>query len=328
MTELELPPQVFERLRCYVETITRRDDATRTSHWATYGARNWIFFLPGRNRVRFEGGAGFDGYYPLNFRPRGPVEWLRQQWTLWSTREACNLFYRAFRETSRDAALDLNGVSRELGEPLTPHKALAGYYLNLLRPHLPERPGFRYLEIGAGTGYLAALLHHARQCRTIVVDLPEILPYSFIYLHRAFPRAEFQLPNEARDDGVISEAASFVFLSPDETGLIPDRSIDFAVNTASFGEMLPRQIAIYFDLLRRALREDGLFFTCNRVEKWMSPAESGPKTDTAGESVAVRFEDYPWLSGDRDIFCGPSEFHRVIQPENPFMQRLCRLARK
>ena len=78
MTELDLPPQVFARLKRYVESIPQSAGATRTRHWATYGARNLISFLPGRSRIRFYAGAGFDGYYPLNFKPGNPREWLRR----------------------------------------------------------------------------------------------------------------------------------------------------------------------------------------------------------------------------------------------------------
>jgi hypothetical protein len=326
MTELELPDLVFSRLRRYVEAGGLAPGVPRTHHWAFYAARNRIAFLPGRCRIRFAGGAGFDGYYSLNFGARKPFEWLKQKWTLWSTRRTRRLFNHAYASTCVRDGLNSGAIRQRLGEPLTPHKVLAAYYMNLIRPHLPAGRPISYLEIGAGTGYLAALLQHACPGRTIIVDLPEILPFSFIYLNRLFPKAAFQLPNEARDARSLSEAATFVFLSPEEVGLISDRSLDLAVNTASFGEMMPQHIATYFSLLRRALRTDGLFFTCNRVEKWMNPAISGASTAISDDGVPVRFEDYPWSAGDREVFSGLSKFHQVIQPENPFQQRLCHLA--
>lgn len=326
MIELDLPPQTLTQLQRYVESTPLSAGTVRTSHWAMYGARNRISFLPARSRIGFDGGAGFDGFYPLNFGPGKLFEWARQQWTLWNTRQARRLFNRAFLATSAGGTLDLDGVTGQLGKPLTPHKALAAYYFNLIQPHLPAQPELNYLEIGAGSGYLAALLHKTRNCKTVIIDLPEIIPFSFLYMNRLFPQAVFQLPNEARDANAISRTADFVFLTPDQCSLLPDCSIDLAINTASFGEMLPQQIAVYFGLLRRVMNKEGLFFTCNRVEKQMQNYE--PES-TAAESEApmvIRFADYPWKTSDTDLLFGPSKFHKVIQPENPMLQRLCHLA--
>lgn len=326
MMELDLPSQIFIRLQRYVKSVPRLADTTRTSHWAIYGARNRISFQPAHSRIQFEGGVGFDSCYSLNFSPLGLSGWFKQRRILWQTHAVTRLFTQAFLATSVRRVLDLEEVSKILGLPLTPHKPLAAYYFNLIQPYLANRNSFQYLEIGAGSGYLAALFHQLCCCKVIIVDLPEILPFSFIYLHRVFPQADFQLPNEVESAGDFSRTAKFIFLSPDQIDLIPDNTVDLAINTASFGEMLPQQILIYFNLLRRAMSANGLFFTSNRVEKWMSTSMPQTEERPSNGQIAVRFNEYPWRVDDRDIFYGLSEYHKFIQPENPFLQRLCRLA--
>ena len=325
--ELDLAPAACIRLRQYVETAALAAGAIRTDHWATFGAQNRISFMPAGSRVRLSGGAGFDDCYALNFEPPGLRGWAHQKWALWKTRKTSHRFIEAFLAGPGAGKLGLGEAGSVLGTPLTPHKPLAAYYFNLIEPHLQVNDHFQYLEIGAGSGYLAALLHHAHRCNVIIVDLPEIIPFSFIYLNKLFPQASFQLPNEIAAAAGISRTANFVFLSPDQIGLIPDGAVDLAVNTASFGEMLPQQVRAYFELLRRATSANGLFFTANRVEKWMSPTATAPDDRAPAKGVAVRFDDYPWSPDDIEIFYGASRFHDIVQPHNPFLMRLVQLAR-
>jgi hypothetical protein len=322
--ELQLPHLVWARLRSYLESGATGHTEERTAHWAFYVSQSRVSVTPDGSTVRFNAGAGFDDFFESNFSGSSVRQRLRQSWRLWRGRRVAHIFAEAFRALHGAGALDLPRVAEMLGMPLTPHKILAAHYVNLIHPHAP-RHRVRYLEIGAGTGYLAALMRSMYGFRIIIVDLPEIIPFSYLYLTRLFPAADVWLPQEVQGGRAFPLDADLVFLTPDQAGLIPDRSIDFAANTASFGEMLPPVIDRYFRLLRRTLTSNGLFFTANRVEKHMSPshAERGANTE---QSIPVRFEDYPWRPADRDIFFCPSRFHERVQPGNPFLQRLCHLA--
>lgn len=325
--KLELSPPVFSRLHAYLRAAAPSGAAELTTHWAFYGSQNHIGLSPETHSVQFTAGAGFDEFFELNFPTRSVGERFRHAWKLWRGREARRRFAQAFNATRIDgAALDWQKVTHRLGPPPTPHKLLAAYYANLIHLHLPRQRNSRYLEIGAGSGYLAALMRALHEFRVAIVDLPEIIPFSYLYLTRIFPEASVRLPHEVRSAGKFPAEAELVFLTPDQIDLIPDRSIDLAVNSASFGEMLPQQIAKYFSLLRRSLTPRGLFFTSNRVEKIMTPAVAGTGEASLEHGIAVRFADYPWRPDDQDIFFGPSQYHRLIQPQNPVMQRLCRLA--
>lgn len=286
MVAIELEAKVAERLNAFLRSGST---AIRSDHWSRYG---------GLSQIRIEGnhavlsaGAGFDSEYELSFR--GP-----------SLRERVGSAWRSLGGTNdlrryRDAYSAL--WSEQPAEAYSPHQIIAQHYMRLLDSHRPQS----YLEIGAGTGYLAALVYGKWQAPITVIDLPEILPFGFLYLHSRFPDVPFVLPHE-------SGPAIFKFLLSGDS--VPDNSIDLAVNTASFGEMRPEQIADYFRLLRRALKPKGLLFTVNRERKVM-------------DGVPIRFAEYPWSHHDVDLLYEPSRLHAMTQPQNPMLVRLCHLAK-
>ncbi len=286
MLTVSLAPAVAERLGRFLE---QRHAAVRSDHWRHFG---------GLNSVRVEGvravvsaGAGFDSEYELNFRR--PT--LRET----AGRIVRSAVGRSDFDRCRKAYESL-WSSPPAATP-SPHAVIAQHYMRILQPYSAGT----YLEIGAGTGYLAALAREAWNAKIIVIDLPEILPLGFLYLHARFPEASFALPGEPAD-------ADMVFLTEGE--VLADDGVDLAVNTASLGEMRPEIIARYFLLLRRVLRPGGLFFTVNREAKVM-------------DGVPIRFRDYPWSRDDADVLFTASPLHAITQPENPMLMRLCRLAK-
>ena len=325
--ELNFVSGIKARLRRYIDSVGLTGGTERTDHWASLGARNRISFNLSGSRVELVGGIGFDDCYALNFEPFGLEGEVRRRWAYWRSRHVSRRFLDAFRATLADGDMGVEDFSNALGPPNTSHKPLAAFYYNRVCPHLKKVTNFRYLEIGAGTGYLTALFHAKHRCKVLIVDLPEIIPFSFLYLSKRFPKAIFQLPNEISKPAGISDTADFVFLRPDQIDLILDESVDLAVNTASFGEMLPGQVDTYFCLLRRTLGAGGLFFTSNRVEKWMRAPGSPEDHSVQARGVAIKFLDYPWSRGDRDILFRSSEFHDLVQPASPFLMRLVELAR-
>jgi hypothetical protein len=318
MVELQLAPESAARLAEFLRW--RQPHAAITAHWQHFADLNRIEIGGDGTRIAVHAGPGFDSDYELNFRGRSAREFAVLAANTLRGRNDDIRFDRALQRLwGRNAAALRQQAARVLGQPLTAHKTLAAHYAGRLLPHLSQRPEHCYLEIGPGTGYLAALMRAARPGPLVLVDIPEILPFSFLYLHRLFPAAAYRLPHEIAETGLRIASDGMYFLTPAQLALVPPQCADLAVNTASFGEMLPQQIAAYFDFLRVALKRDGLFFTANRVEKWM--AEPG-----ADREIPVRFEDYPWRPADRDVFCALSDFHEIVQPESPIFTRLCHLA--
>jgi len=325
MVRLQLPGSSAQRLAGFLRS--RSSNVMRSGHWRHFSSLNHVDSDPASGIVEFSAGAGFDSSYELNFRKRTFAEACARLWLDIRRANPDTLFSQAFFRLWKDKpTVDAQAAEVVLRQPMTAHKFLAAHYANLILPALPVAANTTYAEIGPGAGYLASLIYHHRPGRLILIDLPEILPYSFLLLHRLFPDHPFLLPNELEGNPVRLPEEGFVFMTSDQADQLPDQCVDIGVNTASFGEMLPDMVAHYFSLLRRTTRADGLFFTCNRVEKWMS------NEDRASESVArqfghpMRFDDYPWLPRDYDVFYGKSEFHDLVQPQNPMMHRLCQLA--
>lgn len=123
------------------------------------------------------------------------------------------------------------------------------------------------LEIGGGFGGLAYHLKRLLpQARYLIVDLPESLVFSCIYLSTLFPD----------DSNVLATSPDFISRSMDRPGFtfIPnhfcprlrDREIrvDLAINTLSMSEMLESQVREYCSLIRRLITPDGAFFEQNQ----------------------------------------------------------------
>ncbi len=325
MVRLQLSGAAAKRLADFLQSGT--GNPPRSGHWQHFSSLNHISANATTGTVAFNAGAGFDSEYELNFRKRTFAETIVRRWLDIRGINPDSRFSDAFFKLWPGSPVINARVAADLlRPPLTAHKFLAAHYANLLLPSLPATGKTTYVEIGPGSGYLAALVHYHRPGRLILIDLPEILPYSFLLLHRNFPDAPFVLPNELEGDPIRLPEEGFVFMTSDQATRLPDHCMDIGVNTASFGEMLPGLVEHYFTLLRRIIRSEGLFFTCNRIEKWMN--EGGSSFPGAGQSPkhCLRFEGYPWSPRDRDLFYDQSPFHDLVQPGNPMMQRLCHLA--
>jgi len=182
---------------------------------------------------------------------------------------------------------------------------------------LPSRP-LSILEIGPGNGNQASLfLNYFPGTRITLVDLPETLQISFLYLRSLFPHLEFVLPHEVTTERLMT--ADVVFLTPDQIDLVPDGSVDIGINVHSFQEMLMPQIAKYFTLLERVTCSGGYVFVVNRSEKMPNPEEKS--IDGVG---CVRFAEYPWVKTWNDKLHVTSPFHLLVQADN-VMIRLVRV---
>jgi hypothetical protein len=197
---------------------------------------------------------------------------------------------------------------------------LSYYYSNLLAGLIPDGVIETVLEIGGGNGNLASVLLHQRPgVRIILVDLPETLEVAFAYLSHLFPSSRILLPNEVA--GAIPESYDVALLTPEQTDLILDGSIDLAVNTDSFQEMTHAQIVRYFDLFDRSTHIGSWVFIKNRVEK--VPVE-GALGAALIDIPPNRFAEFPWRPHWEDYAYEVCRVDRLVQVDNAFV-RLCRV---
>ncbi len=126
----------------------------------------------------------------------------------------------------------------------------------------------RILEIGAGFGGLAYHLQKlVPQAHVALVDIPESLVFSAVYLSLAEPRKKHVYLAEATPDRDLdSELPGYTFV-PNfmfDRLVEVDRSFDIAINTLSMSEMEPAQVAYYSSRIQQLIGEQGGFFEQNQ----------------------------------------------------------------
>jgi hypothetical protein len=127
-----------------------------------------------------------------------------------------------------------------------------------------ERP--RILEIGGGYGGLAHyLMQLIPQARYVIVDIPESLLFSSIYLSTLWPDKD-NLLLTPDDPGKPGETAGFTFVP----NFLFDRcrtlysEFDLVINTLSLSEMNQEQIRYYCAGIKELLGKRGVFFEQNQ----------------------------------------------------------------
>jgi putative sugar O-methyltransferase len=123
------------------------------------------------------------------------------------------------------------------------------------------------LEIGGGYGGLAYhLKKRAPQARYVIVDIPESLVFSAIYLGTLFPDQRNVLVTSPEAIARDLDQPGFTFVPNhfchrfEASGI----RVDLAINTLSMSEMLVGQVAAYCELIRKCLVPGGVFFEQNQ----------------------------------------------------------------
>ena len=154
-----------------------------------------------------------------------------------------------------------------------------------------ERPHV-VLEIGAGWGGFAALVKRLLpSTRYIIVDIPASLPLQMSYTHHLGYRAIRTLRAESTAGDVLALLATdfdFLFLLPEQIQLLPDDSVDVAVNLDSMVEMPAPSVTHYLGHVARVARA---FYANNRKGRYNGwPAFRAGLTDQL-----VRHRPRHWL---------------------------------
>jgi hypothetical protein len=143
--------------------------------------------------------------------------------------------------------------------------------LTLMRPGgLLELEQPNIVEIGGGFGGLAYyLVTGLHGCRYTIVDLPESLLFSAIYLPIVL---NIDLECEERADGSL-HIGQLRFVPNFSAPNAFDRGVDLAINTLSMAEMTEPQVRSYCAMLRPALGARGVFFEQNHDNRHLGMLE-------------------------------------------------------
>jgi len=126
------------------------------------------------------------------------------------------------------------------------------------------------VEIGGGFGGLSYYLSQLiPQARIVIVDIPESLIFSSLYLSLLLPRSEHVCAKPDTDEALVpaTPGSTFVpnYLFDKVTGTHVE--FDLAINTLSMSEMDEAQVEYYCHGLNQLLAADGVFFEQNHDNK-------------------------------------------------------------
>jgi len=123
------------------------------------------------------------------------------------------------------------------------------------------------LEIGGGFGGLA---YHLKtlvpQARYVIIDLPESLVFSAIYLATFFPDQHNVIATSPESMAKDLDRPGFTFVPNHFSHRFQEAGIrvDLAINTLSMSEMLEVQVRAYCAVIRDSLAPGGFFFEQNQ----------------------------------------------------------------
>ena len=181
------------------------------------------------------------------------------------------------------------------------------FYLQLLESTIQELRGSTVCEIGPGTGNLSSLFFYHFNTKLFLIDLPQTMLFSFSFLSQSVPNAKILLPNEIDAGNYELSEYDIIMMTPDQTSIIPDGTVDLTVNVSSMAEMVKESIDFYFEMIDRITKLKGYFFSNNRVEKIM-------------DGQPIRFSEYPWRPHTQTIFFEIDPLIRLVQLDPCFMR--------
>lgn len=183
-------------------------------------------------------------------------------------------------QMSQDDLLDINFESQEnkkiiqLGEKKLCLKKSTGNasiiydqeYFTLISKYLKKDDVV--CEVGSGGGLLTALIHEKKKTINVLIDIPNVILSSISLMFTLFPNCKYLLPNEiGKMSDLDLKSYDFIFLSPNQIHLIPDKSFNFCLNNQSFMEMDMKEVNEYLEFFNRTTKNQGYFFCSNRTRK-------------------------------------------------------------
>ena len=213
--------------------------------------------------------------------------------------------HRYFPACQREARAIAKGQNRQFTQDIL-RQALS---VALIRDYLPELPPESvFAVIGDGFGVTTALL---RRCfpdnKVIVCNLNKPLLVDLTFARKANPAMKFALV-EGGDDmaaALKSEDAHIIGLRADNSALLANAPIGFAINILSMQEMSLPTIGVYFDALRRCPSEQTLFYCANRFRKILH------------DGSVIAFDDYPWRSEDEVLLDEVCRWSQLTYKKTP-----------
>lgn len=147
------------------------------------------------------------------------------------------------------------------------------------------------LELGAGYGGLARTFRHffPETCYTII-DIPETLYFSYLFLRLNYPNARVHYVTSEHDLPAITTDYDYIFVPTKYASLLTGKSYDLFCNTASLGEMKNSVISHWMDFVQNGVAVK-YFFGLNRFLNTIDPERHAWRLD---ENICSVSFDQKW----------------------------------
>jgi putative sugar O-methyltransferase len=119
----------------------------------------------------------------------------------------------------------------------------------------------KILEIGAGVGYLAALITFFKKLDTYYIcDLSSTLKIIYKFIKSNFPEMDINYYND--QNFYNKKKQGIILINNYEIEKLKEK-FDLIINIDSFGEMDKHIVDSYFDYAHKSLKKEGIFFVSN-----------------------------------------------------------------
>ena len=123
------------------------------------------------------------------------------------------------------------------------------------------KKNFKILEIGAGIGYLAALIKFMKKdCTYFICDLPSTLNLSHRFLKNNFPKLKIKYIKNLQN--YRNPKLDIILIDNKNIKNLKEK-FDLIINIDSFSEMDKQDVDFYIDFASRNLKKNGSFFLSN-----------------------------------------------------------------
>lgn len=153
----------------------------------------------------------------------------------------------------------------------------------------PELNLPRIVELGAGAGNLARFIYMLNpHTQYIIIDLPDTLVFSMMYLRLNFPDAKWLFVTEGME--IPDTGYDFIFIPVGLESVLHGKKIDAFINTASLGEMRIETVKYWFDFVQEKT-DTRYIFSVNRFLNLITP---GPLSWRFEENTSALQFDKKW----------------------------------
>lgn len=275
----DINPKFLDRInKFYSYSINKKEDSD-LDFWKENRKLFKDFFFDKNNKIIPENLKNFKNN-PVNFSSlllrSDNLENLERRKNKLKALTLFDLYHKISNLVDKDIAINLTDqlignpkFIKYRGQIINERILRQAYFFSQIRKNtnLDESEKNIFCDIGTGHGSLPYVLKgYFSNSKFILIDLPELNILSFFFLQSVFPNSKICLGSEIDENTKIDknflENYDFVILDQTDILKIDNKLIDCVINTASLGEMSPKDQNFYIENIERITNK--YFYSVNR----------------------------------------------------------------